>query len=352
MTRPFRLALAALLAAVLCLAVSGPAGAAAAPKRVPFMRAVTLAAWGPTAYEPRSVKRTLQTLKKRQHVDAVTILVVWSQKNGKSVTVERGAATAPDKNVQGAIRAAKRLHLRVVLRPYVDPADGSWRGDIAPVSLQAWFASYGRFIRHYATLARVEHVDGFVVGSEMETIGGAIANWRALVAEVRRRFAGFVTYQVNWGGDHAINWWDAVDAISISAYYPVAAAPGADVTQLEGGWYKLIDQFGVEHDWFGLIDGLRTMWQRPVMFGEIGYRPVPGAAVEPWNTELKGTDRHAQATAYEAALRVWYRVPWFRGMHWWYVAPDDAMIDGQAGADHRAGADALRVLRRWYAKPR
>jgi hypothetical protein len=314
---------------------------------------VTLAAWGPTAYKPAAVKRTLRDLKVRQHVDTVTIIVVWMQDNLTAVTVRPGSETAPDKNIRAAIRAAKQLNMRVILRPYVDLVDGQWRGDLRPTSVPGWFASYDRFILRYATLARVERADGFVVGSEMSTLSVETGRWRALVRNVRRRFSGFVTYQANWGGEEfRLDWWDALDAISISAYYPLAAAPGTGADELASAWSQLTDQYGIDDRWYPDIDTLRQRWNRPVMFGEIGYQQVPKAAVEPWNTTLTGTDTKIQDAAYEAAFRVWYRVPWFRGMHWWYVAPDPGLVDGRAGADHQPGGAALRTLRTWYAQGR
>ena len=342
-------------ACILFLAVVAalPATAAGAePKRVPFQRAVTLVEWGPSAYEPGQVRATLRRLKRQQRVDTVTIAVTWEQRDGSSTRIAPGPRAATPSRVRGAIRAAKALRMRVVLRPYVDREDNGWRGQITPTSVPSWFASYRRFINTYAAIARRERVDGFVVGSEMVTLSDEEARWRAVVRGVRKRFRGWVTYQANWGGEEtAVRWWDAVDVISISAYYPVAARPGLSATQLAAGWHSLIDQWGDGHTWVGRIDALRTRWNRPVMFGEIGYRPVPETAMEPWNILLNGRDDRAQPAAYEAALRTWYRVPWFRGMHWWYVAPNGAALDGHLGADHRPGKAALRTIRRWYARP-
>jgi hypothetical protein len=274
------------------------------------------------------------------------------QDNGSSVVVAPGVDTQQPSRVRAAIRAAKALGLRVVLRPYVDRNDRGWRGEIQPTSVDAWFDSYGRYIRTYATIARRERVDGFVVGSEMVTMSGHADHWRALVASVRKRFRGWVTYQANWGGEeNSVSWWDAVDVISISAYYPVAGRPGLSAAELASGWHALVDQHGAEHHWFAGVDVLRQRFKRPVMFGEIGYRTVPQTAMEPWNIGLQGEDAQAQSRAYDAALRTWYRVPWFRGMHWWYVAPNAPALDGHFGADHRPGPAALRTLARWYKTP-
>ena len=333
------------------VALAAPASASAKPKSVPFGRAVTIASWGPTAYEPAKVAAKLRNLKKRQHVDTITLIVVWNQPNSTSVDIAPGPEAEPDANVVAAIRAARRLHMRVILRPYIDPLDGVWRGQIQPTSVSAWFKSYNAFILHYATIAQKQHADGFVVGSELATMAKQASQWRSLIRRVRSRFSGFLTYQANWGGEETnVTWWDALDAISISAYYPIAAAPGASVDTLVAGWFHLIDRDRGEHRWFATIEYLHNRYDRPVMFGEIGYRPVPEAAIQPWNVELTGSDPSVQANAYDAAFRVWYRVPWFRGMSWWYVAPDQSLVAGRPGELHQPGPAALRVLARWYAK--
>jgi hypothetical protein len=42
-------------------------------------------------------------------------------------------------------------------------------------------------------------------------------------------------------------------------------------------------------------------------------------------------------------------VPWFRGFQWYYVAPQPELVNGFPGADQRPQAQALGVLRHWYA---
>ena len=52
--------------------------------------------------------------------------------------------------------------LRVMLRPYVDVKDGSWRGQIPiPSNVSAWFAGYTAFMEHYFDLAKAHQVDEF-----------------------------------------------------------------------------------------------------------------------------------------------------------------------------------------------
>jgi hypothetical protein len=315
------------------------------------MRGITIGAWGPAAYEPHPTRRALQTLKRRQHVDTVTLIVVWAQHDANSTKVEPGGITVPTRNLVAAIRAARRLHMRVVLRPYVDPEDGSWRGAITPRSTGAWFKSYNRFILRYARLAQRTHVDGFVVGSELSTLSGKDARWRSLVGAVRKRFRGFVAYQANWGleADH-VRWWDAVDAISISAYYELTDELDPSVGNLVAGWSHSAN--GIAADWVRDITSIHGRWGRKVMFGEIGYRPAADTAAHPWALASPAGVPHspgAQQRAYEAALRVWYRVPWFAGFQWWYAPAGGSPAASVSGGGHQPLAPALQTIGRWYA---
>ena len=330
-------------AIVTLVALLVPAASAHAARAVvPFQRGMTVGEWGPTAYEPRSTARLMRTLAARYHVDAVTLFVTWTQFQGDSSVIVPGTETAPRANLARAIRSARAAGLKVLVRPYIDPSDGTLRGAVGPDSVPRWFDSYTAFLLRYADLAQREGATGFVVGTEMVSMSKYAAAWRALVAKVRAHFKGFVTYQANWDEAERVRWWDALDAVSISAYYPLAAAAGATVPQLEHGWRR----------WLAAVQAIHKRSGRPVMFGEIGYRTVTTAAVEPWSIDPAPFSATAQRNAYEAALRVWYRVPWFAGLHWWYLPPQRALLAGALGADHAPSAGALDVMARWYRQRR
>jgi hypothetical protein len=350
---------AALCMAAVFFAFYGVVGSSAAEAqrsatvRVPFQHGITVGEWGKTAYQPAPTKAVLQGLRALYHVDTVTLFVVWTQENAVSTEIRPGDQTAPTENVVEAIRSARAAGLRVILRPYVDRDDGGWRGYLQPSSLDRWFASYERFILTFAALAQREKVSGFVVGSEMASLSAQAPHWRSLVQKVRGQFKGFLTYQANWDEAERVTWWDRLDVISISAYYPLTQNANYSTSDLVRGWrHYLKPGLGVVN-WFDRIENLSLRYRRPLMFGEIGYRTVAGTATKPWEVGPLGPSRtQDQTRAYSAALRVWYRVPWFRGFQWWYVSPQASLLDGRMGADHRPAASTLGVLSRWYRKRR
>jgi hypothetical protein len=328
-------------------------GSDAAASTVRFQRGVTVGEWGPTAYAPAATNRTMRTLAGAFGVDTVTLFVVWEQKDARATRIGPAGRAAPRRRIASAIETARRAGLRVTLRPYLDRLDGGWRGQIAPSSLNRWFKSYEQFILEFARVAQAHGVNTFVVGSEMVSISGQSARWRRLVKRVRSRFHGTVTYQANWDEADRLTWWDALDTISISAYYPLSRTSSPSVADIVAGWRHYRGDRPQPVDWVAQVRQLHNRYRKRVVFSEIGYRTVSRATAEPWNIGSLGSrSPRTQANAYEAAFRVWYRVPWFRGFDWWYVSPQPALVRDMPGSDHRPSSAALRVLKRWYRRPR
>jgi hypothetical protein len=144
-------------------------------------------------------------------------------------------------------------------------------------------------------------------------------------------------YEANWDEFDKIPWWNEVDVIGISAYYPLCAAPTRSVSTLVNGWAGIKPA----------ITAVQRRFRRPVVFSEIGYRSLLATCRQPWDVVEQGLpDPRAQAAAYEAALRVWWNVPWWKGVHWWSVRP--RFDDGLRG--HDVTPQAWNVLRRWYKR--
>ena len=91
------------------------------------------------------------------------------------------------------------------------PCETQWSG---------WFANYTAFQTHYAALAEAEGCGLFLTGCEMTMTEHREAEWRALIAAVRQQYHGPVSYNCDKYGEDHVNWWDAVDCIASSGYYP------------------------------------------------------------------------------------------------------------------------------------
>lgn len=151
------------------------------------------------------------------------------------------AGITPSPAVLGrVIAAAKARGLRVMIRPLLDEANilpaGGWRGSIAPRSVDSWFAGYRAFLDPYFAVAKTQHADEFVVGSELDSFINDSAQWRQVVADGQAHFGGLITYASTW------NTWDVgrvpsvLPDVGVDAYPPMHLSDSATVDQLSAAW--------------------------------------------------------------------------------------------------------------------
>ena len=264
-----------------------------------------------------------------------------------------------DEGLADAARRARQRGIRTILKPHVwirDRGDGRWRGNIdfsTPEEWDRWWASYRRFILHYAELAESTGMEALCIGTELRS---AVLNrpeaWRRLIEDVRSVYAGELSYSANWYREfEEVPFWDALDYIGIQVYFPLADSAGVALTldELRAAWAPHAE----------LIESVQRRVGKPVLFTEVGYRSTADAAVEPWVWRSDApVDIELQATCYEAMFRTFWRMPWFAGVHVWKWFPEGSMRFGGRRARRFArqrergftpqGKPAEQVLARWY----
>jgi hypothetical protein len=242
-----------------------------------------------------------------------------------------------DEEVTWAIREARSLGLKVVLKPVVNVADGAWRGHIAffewdvpgEPSWTQWFASYTRFMVHFARIAEAEGVEMLCVGCEMVQSDGRSAQWRALIGAVREVYGGLVTYNCDKYQEDHVTWWDAVDVISSSGYYR------------SGDWLPQLDR----------IEAVIARERKPFVFMEVGCPSREGSASAPNDWTLPGAPSEAeQAAYYDEMFTACASRPWVQGfMLWDWPAQLYSLEEAAANTDYCPyGKQASSVLLRWY----
>ena len=87
----------------------------------------------------------------------------WKMATGTSSTID-SAWTVTDAGLVSAIDFAHSKGLKIMLKPHVDPQDGTNRWAINPSDRAAWFNSYQAMITHYATIAAAERRRGVLGG--------------------------------------------------------------------------------------------------------------------------------------------------------------------------------------------
>jgi hypothetical protein len=238
--------------------------------------------------------------------------------------------------------AARRLGMEVTLKPHVDLRDGSFRGDIAPTDVAAWFGSYDLMVARYAQLAAQAGASTFVVGVELTTMARHETEFRRVIRTARRAFPGRLTFAANWvQGAEKVRFWDALDLVGIDAYMPLNNGPNPSVKALERAWRKR---------YVKRVDRLHDKLGKPILFTELGYQSRAGAARQPQGVEGP-VSQVAQARAYQAAYEVWSHHSGFAGIYWWDWPGDDDPVSTAPSSFSPAGKLAERVVRR-FALPR
>jgi hypothetical protein len=252
------------------------------------------------------------------------------------------------KAVLAAMRQAHSAGLRVLLVPHLWVESGDWRGEIDPKSeagWQKWAHSYRQFLLTWAAVAREGKADMFSVGVELGSwlTGTHAPTFFPIISDVRKIYAGPLTYSANWDDVESTVILGALDVIGVNAFYPLAEKDGAPFPELVQGGYRVAQR----------VRRLSESWHKPVVFTELGYTTRRDPAVRPWEWPDRMThvvvDEVAQADAYRGLLAPLLDEPTFMGFFVWrvYADPDDVSQESEWGFSPR-GKKAELVVRDAY----
>ncbi|MCL5264588.1 MAG: glycoside hydrolase TIM-barrel-like domain-containing protein [Chloroflexi bacterium] len=257
--------------------------------------------------------------------NSVSLIVTWYQDTTVTSTIYPDPTkTHTDQEIVDTIREVHSRGMSVLLAPHVDVQTGDWRGAIDPADPNAWFASYARFISHYAQIAQSQGVELFLVGTELARLEDAAHrdNWNAVIDQVRRIYGGQIAYAANWDSYGFVSFWDLLDIAGVDAYFPLSDARDPTVDELASGWTHYVLPGGEAHNWLAEMERWQLKIDKPVIFAEIGYRSRDYAARKPWSTSKGGTyNGNLQARSYLAASRAFQNSPWLQGLFIWNWLP-------------------------------
>jgi len=280
--------------------------------------------------------------------NAVTFTVGWFTDSIYASNVYRTTGTASDDSLIWAIGQAHSLGLQVILKPHLDSQDGQWRANINPSDVDGWFTNYGAMMDHYADLGKQQGAPVLCIGAElisMSTNPAYEGRWRSLIADIRGRFSGKLTYSANWGsGSFAeefsrIPFWDATDYLGISAYFELANNISPSIADLNASWanWKTTK-----------ITPFQQQWGKPLMFTEGGFRSEDGAAMQPWNWSLSGgLNTQTQVDCYESLFESWGNEPGFVGEAFWNWSTD-ANVSGTNTDYTIQNKPAYNTMTTWF----
>jgi hypothetical protein len=263
-------------------------------------------------------------------------------------SAEGGVDGETDEAVCEAAARARALGLRVWLKPHLWTRGWVGELDFVPSDWPRFFERYRAFVLHYALLAARERMDGLFVGHETVTASlGFPERFRALIGDVRRAYPGTLSYGANWDREvDGIAFWDALDLIGVSFYYPLADRPGADVATLTAGATRALAK----------LRALAARTGRPVLLDEVGYAPTASAALEPWQEAHGGASQPlAQRDCYEAVTRALEPADWVAGVFWWkwFSGASREADEPRTFSPRGQPAEAVmtRALRQWQGRP-
>lgn len=201
-------------------------------------------------------------------------------------------------------RLAERLRAR-------RPPPEEWHNNIemrSDADWRRWFQGYEAYLLAYAREAQAAGADLFCVGRELDrSVALRERDWRELIARVRRVFAGRLLYSANFDSYASVGFWDALDYIGVSAYFPLSERDDPSDAELAQGWQRALAP----------LEALSRRFGRPVLLAELGYPAQPGAARAPWRQAAAPADPALQARCYEAALSAIARRPFVHGAYAW-----------------------------------
>lgn len=251
-------------------------------------------------------------IRARGATDVLLVVNAYQSTRFASDIALRPGSSPSESNVARTLRQVRQAGMRSALMPVVrleTRTPHEWRGVIAPADgLDAWFASYRRFVLPLLRIAAAEGAHRFVVGSELGSLERYESRWRALIEEARAIFPGLLTYSANW--DHAadVQFWGALDEVGLTAYFPLSRDAVPTDAGLARAWQTPLDE----------IRALERRVGKPVLITEIGYSSRRDAAARPWDDSgAAEADLRVQQQLYRGFCDAFIETPSISGFYVW-----------------------------------
>lgn len=185
---------------------------------------------------------------------------------------------------------------------------------------EEWFKNYRACLRYCADLCREIGMDALMIGAELLGTERKDSHWRQLIAEVRERFDGPITYEfIPVSRRNApLLWFEELDFLSYS-YYPPACPREHMEDPDNNPVYSYEEIYSFLLDRRAIIRDIHNRFgNKPILFTEHGARSVRGGIQLPANVQFDARyDGEEQANYMKASAEVFRVMPEYMGFMWW-----------------------------------
>jgi len=209
-------------------------------------------------------------------------------------------------------KSASQRRLKLIIVPTLILQSTGVVDEINPSDPALWFQNWAKALIQIVEVVQAVPggIDVFLLGSEINEMEKPHYRpyWEGVIRQIRQVYHGILSYQTNfwWSPETYARAsfgvpWDKLDIIGVNGYFELTNKTDASVAQLQLGWR--FDRH--KQDIVSQIRRLILLYQKPVVFWEIGYQSKDGTTIEPWNfLKVAPVDEQEQAQAYEAFGKV------------------------------------------------
>lgn len=250
-------------------------------------------------------KESLRLAKERTNANSITLVPNVLQDTPQSETIDFSSpATMTDDEIKETIDYIHSLGMTTILKPTVNCKNGTWRAHISFFEKDVpcepkwsnWFNSYTKMQLHFAKLAEETGCEMFIPGCEMVMSEHREMEWRNVIKAIRSEYSGLISYNTDKYQEGNINWWDEVDVISSSGYYPIDK------------WDSELDR----------IEKVVKKFNKPFFFAEAGCMSAKGSKMVPNNWCVSNeSDLQGQKDWYQAMFEAISKRDWVEGVSIW-----------------------------------
>lgn len=249
---------------------------------------------------------------------------VW-MKTKSSNTLEKLNAIPSNQlaDIGKVIAYLKNAHINVAVKPNLVCYDNTWSGRIKPENTDIWFESYKNMLLEYALLAEKSGADTLYLTNEMKSMVAEPKyknKWEDTIKDVRKVFHGsislnsVITFQDNEVMN--ISFAEQLDFVGVSLYLNYTNKKHPKLEEIINAWYGNKDSINIVQQ----LEKIHSMYGKPVMISEIGFRSVEGANTNVSDMESSGAvDFQEQSDLYEAMMEVLTseNKEWLKGVSAW-----------------------------------